>query len=403
MPNFRRLKIVEFKDVLQIVDLEENETLSQKLQELHDRRWSTEKRPLWKLVVMRGLQNVDDTSSGFKLHIAFVYHHVIGDGLSGAAFHRSLIRTLGEIDKTGYELREASKAIEIPVSAKLIEPIERLISLPLSWLFLLKQILNEYAPRWLIGAPPPLWAGLPMQTLDECPLRSRNRIVTITPDGMENLLEESRKRGVSLTSLFTASLVCNLAKALPEAPRFLGTTAYTLRRVTRSSMDEMVNQSTGLLTSYEGDLLRRVRNASTATGLVESLWDTALFFHSQLQAELAKCPRDNLVGLLPYVVDHVEFYRKKFGKGREATWEVSNLGVFKTAPDPLPEKSTLESMTFTQGAQPLGAAFSVNCVSIQGGPLTIAFTWQDSVVDEDIIDALAQGFEDLPGLLECTD
>ncbi|MCJ1380262.1 hypothetical protein MMC17_003365 [Xylographa soralifera] len=372
-PKFRRITTIEVKDVLQISDLEKGESLAQKIQFLHDQPWSVNRKPLWKLVVMREPRVASDTSIGSTLHIAFVYHHVIGDGLSGAAFHTSLLRELENTEQRSQDMKEAPKS---------------------------KQVVQEYAPRWLVGAPSPLWAGLPVQTLEKCPFRSRVRTVTLQAERVESLLKESRRHSVTLTSVLTAALVSILADALPEAPRFLGWTAYTLRRVTGTSMKDMVNQTSTFQTSYPADFLDRFRKASNAVERVENLWNTAGYFHAQMQDELARCPRDNLVGLLPYVSDHVKFYQKKIGKAREATWELSNLGVFKKTPKSLLGNWILEEMTFTQGAQPVGPAFTVNCVSVQGGPLTIAITWQDSVVHEDIIDTLAHGFVDLPRLLK---
>ncbi|MCJ1281883.1 hypothetical protein MMC26_001206 [Xylographa opegraphella] len=399
-PKFRRLSTIEVKDVLHVLQLTEGESLAQKLQILHDQPWSVDRKPLWKLVVMREPRSADDTRSGSTLHVAFVYHHVIGDGLSGAAFHTSLVRELGNIEQNGQKLQKPPIAVDTPLSFNLIEPIERLTPLPLSWPFLIKQVVQEYGPRWLIGAPLPLWAGLPVQTLDECPFRSRIRLVTIRADGVESLLRESRKHNVTLTSLLTAAIVSILAKALPEAPRFLGLTAYTLRRVTGTSMNDMVNQTSGFETSYPKYLLDNIRNVSNEMGRVESLWSTASYFHAQMQDELARCPRDNLVGLLPYVSDHVKYYQKKIGKPREVSWELSNLGVVKKISGSLLGNWVLEDMTFTQGAQPIGPALAINCVSVQDGPLTIAITWQESVVNEDIIDALAHGFVDLSRLLD---
>jgi hypothetical protein len=218
-------------------------------------------------------------------------------------------------------------------------------------------------------------------------------------DGVESLLEESKKHSVTLTSILTAALVSALADALPEAPRFLGMTPYTLRRVTGTSMNDMVNQTSAFETSYQADFLDRIRKASNAIERIESLWNTARYFHAQMQDELARCPRDNLVGLLPYVSDYVKYYQKKIGKAREATWELSNLGILRTTQESLPGSWRLENMTFTQGAQPVGPAFAVNCVSVQGGPLTMAITWQDSVVPGNIIDILVHDFTDLPRLL----
>lgn len=410
-PQFRGLRSINVKDVLQIVtiDKERHESLADILQRLHGQRWSTERKPLWKIVVLReGAEDAGDTSNSQKLmHVAFVYHHVIGDGLSGTAFHRSLLHALGEIERKSPKLQHPQpETIDTPLSIQLIEPIEKLCNLSLSWPFLLKQVLTEYAPRWLVGAPLPIWAGLPTQTLEQCPYRSRVRTVTIEADQVSALLAECRKHDVSLTSLITATLVFTLANTLPEATGFAGITPYTLRRVTGTSMDEMVNQSSGLLTEYSAESLTRLRrrkaSSSTEKEAVENLWEAASYHYRNLQDELTKCPHDNLIGLLPYVADHVDYYRKKFHKPRETTWEVSNLGVFNIDHNqdlPPPQGWRLQSMTFTQGAQPLGSAFSVNCVTVKGGPLTIALTWQESIVDENLIDTLAHAFIDLPSFL----
>lgn len=412
-PQFRCLNSIKVKDVLQIITIEEeeeHESLAGILQRLHDQQWSTDQKPLWKMVVLREgeAEGTGATSNSQKLllHVAFVYHHVIGDGLSGTAFHRSFLRALGDIEHANPDLHDIPQTIAIPSSITLIEPIEKLCNLSLSWPFLLKQVLTEYAPHWLVGAPARIWAGSPTQTLDECPYRSRNRIVTIGADEVTALLAECRKHDVSLTSLITATLVFTLANALPEASGFVGNTPYTLRRVTGTSMDEKVNQSSAILTEYPAELLNRLRRekASSSTGKenVENLWEAASYHYSQLQDELMKCPHDNLIGLLPYVTDHIEYYRKKFNKPREISWEVSNLGVFNIDDQEtlLPQDWRLQSMTFTQGAQPLGSAFSVNCITVKGGPLNIALTWQESIIDESLVDALARALTDLSSFLK---
>lgn len=398
-PKFRRLKTILIKDVLQMRNLERPASLATQLQDLHDLQWPVDVKPLWKLAVMREPPVTDDGSIGSQLHIAFVYHHVIGDGLSGSAFHWCLLQDLSDIERHRPISQEAPQAIAVPSSTTLIEPIEKLTPLPLSWLFLLGQLVKEYAPWWLVGAPSPLWAGKPAQTLDKCPFRSRVRIVTLPPDRVQGLVEESKNHSVTLTCLLTAVIVSALANKLPAAQRFVGNTPYTLRRITGTSMDEMVNQTSGFETHYSTDMLDNIRKASNVPEHIESLWDTARSLRTQMQAELARCPHDNLICLLPYVADDVQYYRKKIGKPREVTFELSNLGAFEGARGSLPKDWALETMTFTQGAQPVGPAFTVNCVSVSGGALTIAITWQESVIGEDVVEGLVGAFTSLPRLL----
>ena len=220
---------------------------------------------------MREARVASETNIDSNLHITFFYHHVVGDGLSGTAFHTSLLREFGNIKQTSQDLQKSPRTIDIPPSISLIESIEKLALLPLSWPFLTKQVVKEYGPGWPSGAKSPLWSGLPVQTLDKCPLRSRVRIVTIRVDRVESLLKESRKHSMTSTALITSALVSILAKALLEAPRFLGWTTYTLRRVCETSMSDMVNQTSSFEASYPAEILDSIRKTSNVAERAESL------------------------------------------------------------------------------------------------------------------------------------
>ena len=184
---------------------------------------------------------------------------------------------------------------------------------------------------------------------------------------------------IANTSFLNARIATVLADTLPDVSGFEFITPYTLRRVTGTPMDEMVNQTSVLQHHLS------LKN-------IDNLWDLAARFNGQMCAELERCPQDNPNGLLPYVTDHIEFYRKKFGRPREKSWEISNLGVLK---EETPPGWKLEGIAFTQGAGPLGPAFSVNCVTA-GEMLTMAITWQESAIDEKlIVDALCRSLADL--------
>ena len=161
----------------------------------------------------------------------------------------------------------------------------------------------------------------------------------------------------------------------------------------------MVNQTSGFKTNYTSELLDSIRKDSSSPAQTERLWNIACMLEIHMRDALAECSHDNLVGLLPYVSDTVEYYRKKIGKEREVTFELSNVGAFKLPegkePSTVGDTWTLKSMTFTQGATPVGPPFNVNCISVQGGPLTIAITWQDGITHDGIIDALEDAFKHL--------
>ena len=402
-PEFRRLATIKTQDVVNVVDVrvEGGNDLAAKLQELHDRPWPTVQQPLWKIVVIREPQNHDS----FKIHVAFVYHHVLGDGLSELAVQRSLRYELSSLKlQKPLDLPNSPRIINVPSPLTLTAPIESIISFPLSWSYLLQKVWQEYAPPWLRRTASPPWPGTAPQSLDRCPNHTRLCPVTYSLSNLEFMLSESKKNSVTLTSLLTASLVSILSSAIPSAQSFMGTTPYTLRRVTGTGMDEMVNQTSAFQTHYSEDFLKGLRHRHSNVGdrvPVQELWDIASYFHRQMQTQLAKCPKDDLLGLLPYISDPINFYEKKFGQAREVTFEMSNLGVFQS--DFMDSAGAgdwdLEAMTFSQSAQPVGAAITVSCTSVKGGGLTLAITWQDSTISEDIIDVLARDLRDLPRLL----
>ncbi|KAL9586656.1 MAG: hypothetical protein Q9203_003780 [Teloschistes exilis] len=386
-------------DVLQIRDLRNPGALSEVLQELHDKRWSMNSKPLWKLAVLREPVRSPEAGS-FKIHIAFVYHHILGDGLSGTAFQKSLLGEIKNTEKAGLQTIDVPKVIDTPIYTDLVEPVEKLTSLLIGWLFLLQQLVKEYAPSWLTSASSSTWTGQPVQTLEMCPFRSRVRIAVIWEAEGNLLLKESRRHAISLTSLLTATAVAALAQAVPQAANITGITPYSFRRMTGTPEVDMTVQISSFQTSYSADVLDRMRKASLASDRAESLWKGAKYFHTQMRNELDKCAQDNVLGLLPYISNHVAYYEKKFGKPRETTFELSNLGVMKIGGDVFPDAWSLDSMTFTQGAQPAGPAISVNCISVDGGALTIAITWQDSIIHESIINALATEYRTLARSLQ---
>ncbi|KAI4243300.1 MAG: hypothetical protein L6R42_010789, partial [Xanthoria sp. 1 TBL-2021] len=113
-PRFARLDTVDVRDVLYCVSLEEGGHLEEKLQELHNQPWPVGPKPLWKLAVMREPPTNSDTHVDSALHMALVYHHAIGDGLSGTAFHQSLLRELESMDQKNQESQQTPELIRTP-------------------------------------------------------------------------------------------------------------------------------------------------------------------------------------------------------------------------------------------------------------------------------------------------
>ena len=402
-PVFGRLGSIELCDVVTLIQLKEVDNLVHHLEQLHDETWTNlNQQPAWKVVAFRppGSQLVD------VVEIAFVFHHALADGLSGAAFHRLLLQELLHTTSRHQETVNVPNVINVSRDIRLTDPLEDLVQLPLSWGFLAGQVLQEYGPRLPFRSPSTVWAGARCQTLEELPYRSRLRILSIPAERVEDLLNAARSETTTLTSFITGTIVVVLADLLPAAKRFVGITPYTMRRISRMSTNAIVNQISVCHTFYGNSLLNDIRVSSKLFPESTSrIWKVARYFQNDMKAELAKVPQDNLLGLLPYISNYRKFYQKKLSQPREATFEVSNLGAFNPTDHRGHDKSdeghrnqgwTIENIIFTQGAQVIGPAFSVNCASIRDGSLNLAFSWQNGVVDESVIDAIVREFERSP-------
>ena len=114
-------------------------------------------------------------------------------------------------------------------------------------------------------------------------------------------------------------------------------------------------------------------------------------------------PADEMVGLLHMIPDFLNYYRAKDGKKREATWEISNIGPINIKSNDDLNKSVdgsdnvngwkhLSAM-FTNGAMVAGACVSCSIVSVEGESLTLALTYPENVISEELVEGLSQDID----------
>jgi len=399
-PVYACRRSIDLDAHMQFLELTKERPLLRRLEELHDQPWtSQDKTPPWKVVILQGDAQVDEGSpSTMKLDIAFIFHHALADGLSGAAFHASLLEALQDassVSSPSSLVQDKECTVRVDPNLTLGLPIEKLVKFNLSRSFLLKQVLQEYGPRFLFARKDNHFSGLDCEVSDRLPYVSRIRVLEVGETDVKLLLALCKSQSLSMTSLITASLVNSLSMALPDADAFVGATAYTLRRVSGTAFNVMGNETSGLETAYDGSILRNIRSLyaeGTDSSIMRALWEVAKLHEVGLKSELARCPNNNLVGLLPYVTDYHEFYRKKLGRKREHTFEVSNLGVVGPRGNPTGQWA-LERAIFAQGAAVVGAALALNCASVLGGSLNITITWQEHIVDEELVEKLVESMD----------
>jgi hypothetical protein len=96
-------------------------------------------------------------------------------------------------------------------------------------------------------------------------------------------------------------------------------------------------------------------------------------------------PQGSALAGLGQIQDMWSHCKGQVGEKRQDTYELSNLGSVARPSSPL----YLERFIFTQCGMVAGPAMGFNCVSVRGGRMTIAITWQEGVVEESLVDDVA--------------
>ncbi|KAJ4395812.1 Alcohol acetyltransferase [Gnomoniopsis smithogilvyi] len=334
-----------------------------------DERWG--ELPLWRLVI---LQEPSDQS---RFVACFVWQHTIGDGHTGPSFHHSFQAELSALSVNPVGVKDLENIVRPPKAA--IPPsLESLHKLPLSPLYLLKMAWQDKFPN----KSQAVWLGGPVTE----PTRSRFRSFSLTTDTTSSLLAVCRAHSVTMTAVIHALIaLATFSNLPPNKTRLKSSIAINLRRWISSDAlkeDDMGNYvSTTYLDSKRPESMEGIS------------WGEALRIKKLLDNEVKLGGKNASTGCLRWVDDMHKYFASKTGQPRDATFCLTNLGVFhpKNKDDANPPWST-EKMVFSEGFDAAREAMDVTMITGEDGRLTLGLIWGDGVVEEklmlDIFDKL---------------
>jgi hypothetical protein len=152
--------------------------------------------PLWSLTVL-----ADNT-------VIFSWHHGIGDGMSGLAFHRALVIALNT-DNTIYKGLES---IDISSTAVITPAIDSLISLRPSLSQVCRILFENIFPvSWTRGAS--AWTG---NNVKESSLRTELRLLELSPEDNTKFVACCRKHKATLIPALHTLAVSVLSQLLHD-------------------------------------------------------------------------------------------------------------------------------------------------------------------------------------------
>jgi hypothetical protein len=339
-------------------------------------------KPFWRLTILTMPHSQQFTA-------VWVVHHALADGASGLIFHRSFLSAL---QSTASSIAEVDSIVPSPKNA-LLPSIEDLHPLPLSVGFLMKGQWNEWFPPSFAG----LWTGGIVTAPSSSPGKTHIKTLILSHSRTSALVALSRKNKTTVTAVLdvviASALLANLG---PEFDSVKGGGPISLRPAIKKMNlvpDVDIDQALGVYVSQYGYTHSRLPSSSSHSALASFSWDEARAVRYTIVQEVAKNGSNSMVGLLRWVSDLQSFFTKRIGLPRGDSFEISNVGVFKTKEGDEKQDWKIGRMVFSQCGAVAGLVFGVSVVTGGDGCAVMAFSWSDGVVDAGLMGKVIEGVE----------
>jgi hypothetical protein len=358
--SFARLKAI---DLAEIVGFSDSDDLQITFEDQFQRQFNTAADlPLWRVVVLKN--NI----------ICFAWHHCIGDGLSGTAFHRALLASLQEAIVT-----DDGTVVHLPTTTTpLIPALDTIINISPSWRTFLRATYDLFAPTsWTRGGS--AWTGNTV-TVDAT-LKTHVRLIDFPPQDVTTFLTLCRSNNASLTGAIHTLAVSALSRVILSRQNIKQTT----------------------ISCYIPISLRGV--AGIPQGVFCDCVSTLNFYPSfqpdfswaeaaKFTAILRSCPKSGEeVGMLKYLFgNYVGYFQGQLGHKRQGGLELSNVGLFGGVSLRGGEWS-IGKMAFAQCNSVVGPALKINVIGSPAGGLAITVTWGENSVEERVAESFVSGLE----------
>ncbi|VDC01356.1 unnamed protein product [Peniophora sp. CBMAI 1063] len=370
--RFVRIPSFDLERLLHVEPLRDEVTRERALTQVIEARLSTRFSdlgvlPLWRLVVFLP-SDATDAVAPSEVDIALFVHHGIADGGSAVIFMQTLLTALNTA--ASQQPFNSLGTIATPPRATLLPSLESLHTLPVSFFTLLGVIWRMVFPASRAG----FWTGKPVSRPEDV-VRTRQAIHVFSAETAAKLLAAARAHKVTLTPLLEALVARALFDTLPAdgtANRLVASCPINLR----AFMPEQKSAMGVFVASDDHEFLRG--------GVEADVWKEAQRAGSQLASTLGyiKKGKHVNVGMLRYVGDMRQNFEGKVGKPRDHSFEVSNTGAVDGSGGQGPWSIT--QLLFSQSGSITGAAVTFSVSSIKGGPVTVAVSWVEGVVDETV-------------------
>ncbi|KAF4992329.1 hypothetical protein FGRMN_7241 [Fusarium graminum] len=347
----------------------------------HDQFWQDiETRPPWRVIVLRPGQTPDFED------VVFAFHHSLMDGMGGRLFHEKLLAQLNDLPPNP----ASPSTLIFPEPPTLPEPQEKVIDYTTTLAFRATKFWNRNRPSFLTPISKPIWSGEPVDF--DRPHKTRLRTVDIPAGVVTSLLTAARSHSTSITGLLHTLILASLSRRVPDAPGFVSSTPISMRPYISPSADHALKETlfvcvTG--TSHEHSLSEFAAFRSSEGDMDGHIWDYARKIKTDLIQKTSMMPVNDDIQAFASIQDWPSLLRKRDGHPRTRSWEVSNVGTLA----PGDGIRSISRALFTNGIMVASDPMSISVVSVKRGTLTLGISWGDGVVDDEVIENLAQDLD----------
>jgi Alcohol acetyltransferase len=397
-----RLPSIAFQDCVEFIDDQPDgdEALSNVFENAHNEWFDAHdtSKPWWKLIIVNGK------------HVVFVYHHSIGDGLSGHAFHRSLLAALNEKQKAS-PLNEtaATTFVSDQATNPLPNPLDQ-IDDKLSWLHVISHLILWHIIRFFINQKHFLFSDATFSKSFPTavkPLPVEERTVTkvqtlrIKKDDMKKCLDACRQHNTSFTALLQTLILVTLATDIyPKAKIGFSRLAVNIRPLLR------VNPGRDVFTNAASQYARKqflgkYRAAGRTTSSEQSppqgvhvnvpaFWELARRYKADMSRswKSRKSLQDFLTGKLLGEDDEEVGTFYGLGLYQNNGFLISNLGAFEPKQEMANGGWKITDVGFSAGEirAALGdAGIIFNVSSVKEGDCLIIATYEEGVLESEMV------------------
>ncbi|KPM40579.1 hypothetical protein AK830_g6016 [Neonectria ditissima] len=319
--------------------------------------------PFWRLIILQKPGINEFTAS-------LIYHHAIGDGVAGLAFHTAFRDALD----TGSASPDCKieETIFPDENSSILPPLGELHPLPINPTPSPAAILTE-------------WTGTSIHT----PCKSRWTSLRLSPATSKAFFQECKSHNQSVTSTLSSLIATTLFVILPPTVEALTCIIPVSLRPWLKLPREVAEGAIGTYFDATRVQLTRADPSSSST-----VWPGAERVSRSIGDYLANVSPSGepytAVAVLENVPDVAAIFSSILGKPRDAAFEVTNVGLFPAATENAPLWQ-VGKVLLSRSAVVSGAAVTVSVATGGNGSMAIGFSWQEGVLGDGVVDGVVEG------------